>query len=174
MKKKIFISIFLFLFNSTFSAGGDILEENMDWEYFSKNMTCKISSDINYVSKQRYPVFEIQIKYTGNKNISIPWDENFGYVLWDGYFILTSSLGKSKNSSKELKMITSNTYSARKIIPLKKGSVLKTTLDFTKLPASYAVNLFLNGGDVIKFILFIQIKDEKIQIGNSLEISDKR
>ena len=140
-----------------------------DFTEFIKKMRCSISSDSNKIVGDEIPSIMIHIIYSGKKSIQIPWDDDFGRVLWDGRFVLVSNSDSGKNDSSELRFKTSNTYPPTKTVELNKGSYITSVLDFTQLPASYVKDDMIQGKK-FDLELFVKSKDE----GKPLKsVSDK-
>ncbi|MHA1378980.1 MAG: hypothetical protein ACTSRG_11410 [Candidatus Helarchaeota archaeon] len=134
-------------------------EKETNYEEFFENIECNILSDSNTIIADRIPIIEIQIKYIGNKSISISWDENFGRLLWEGKFVLISKWDDSSYDTSNLKFKTSNIYPPRKTVQLNKGIELISNLDFSKLPISYETKQLFHERNVC-ISLYVRKKDE--------------
>jgi len=120
----------------------------------------------------KQPIIDITLKYYGQETLKIDWDKNFGYVLWNGDFVLvneTSDIKEDKSifnistsinkiSTLNLHIKTSNIYEPRESVKLKLGQELKSTLDFSKLPISIEENLISEKNTVLK--LYYRYKDK--------------
>lgn len=154
----------------------DDSKSSEDWKYIAGHITCVISTNMDVINptKDRYPIITVELTYTGKKKLLLKWDENFGNLLWDGDFILISEINNHKVDTTSLKFQTSNVYYPETDITLKNKMVLKSTVDFTTLPASYAVNL-LNSpeGDTVNLGLYVKVDGKKVLISNQLKLSVK-
>ena len=50
-------------------------------------------------SEALIPAIKVKLTYTGTKKITIPWDNNFGYILWDGNLVMQSIFKKLREST---------------------------------------------------------------------------
>ena len=182
IKKRILILLCFILFitglfqingkgtNMLFSGG-----DNKDWEKFSENIKCVITADQNTVSPEsdNYPLLNIHLSYAGDKKFTLMWDMNFGNVLWHGKFVMKSIIYSKSEDTSQLKFRTSNTYEPTIAIELKKGDSLTSIMDFTKLPGSYANNLFtLKGKAKISLLVVLKNGRHKL-VSNELIITVK-
>jgi len=152
----------------------DVENPATGWDRFLRNITCRLSSSSSKADPdtKNYPRFTIIIKYTGSKTVSIPWDDNFARLLWEGKFRLVAVIGTKKESTAEMKYRTSNTYSPGRTVTLAPGEETRSTLDFSLLPGRYAKNLFTNRGKV-SFRLYGVFRNNETQpreISNTLTI----
>lgn len=128
----------------------DVENHTTGWDKFLKNITCQLSSSSSRTDPDTnsYPRFSIIVKYTGSETATIPWDDNFARLLWEGKFRLVAAIGTKKESTAEMKYRTSNTYSPGRTVTLNPEEEVRSTLDFSQLPGKYAKNLFTNRGKV--------------------------
>ena len=114
-----------------------MIPEETNYAEFFGNMKCDISSDSKSISVFDFPTIKVHIKYMGDNPIKIFWDDDFGYILWDGKFVIVSKSESGSSDTSNMKFKTSNTYPPRKTVELRKGDELTSILDFSKLPVSY-------------------------------------
>ena len=140
-----------------------MVQNDVQYKLFFENIKCNISSDSNIIIIDEFPIIEVQIKYIGVHKIFINWDDNFGYLLWEGKFVLVSKWNDGSYNTLELKFKTSNTYPPREKLELNEGDELKSILDFSKLPMSYEAKQIFPEGEII-LVLCTNILDEKQEL----------
>ncbi|MFX1449641.1 MAG: hypothetical protein ACFFCM_02290 [Promethearchaeota archaeon] len=121
-----------------------MINKDIDYEGFFKNIECSISSDSKSIGMDHFPNIKIHIRYLGNNSIKISWDNNFGHLLWEGKFVLVSESEIGRYDTSNLKFKTSNTYPPKEIIELNKGDELISVLDFSNLPVSYETSQLIH------------------------------